>query len=290
MRRLGTFLVIVFSTLVIVSSLSERASAAEPDSSRTAPKAAHGLPLSGMTVSITSCGHTATFRLYDTDAAREFYGQLPLTLQLSNFRDAQWMFYPPRKLNVTDRTSYHDGKKGELSYYAPWGDVFMLYRDFQAGDEMHRLGIGLSGIDQIQAMSGDALIRKTTAQMQGTGRPMRIAVKTEKHTLVYELNNSPAAKALYAQLPIRIAVENYGGIEKIFYPPEKLDTADTPLAKDVKAGTLAYYGPWGDVVMFHDRFHAAPGLYELGRILSGVGEIQGLSGTVRIEKVDAASD
>jgi hypothetical protein len=50
------------------------------------------------------------------------------------------------------------GKKGELSYYAPWGDVFMLYKDFYAGDEMHRLGVGISGIEDIEPMSGTVLI------------------------------------------------------------------------------------------------------------------------------------
>lgn len=123
---------------------------------------AHGLSLSNMLVKVTSQGHTATFQLYDTVAAKELYDQLPLELDLSNFRDAQWMFYPPERLGVTEREAYHDGKKGELSYYAPWGDVFMLYKDFYAGDEMHRLGVGLSGIDYIAGMSGRAKIEKHT--------------------------------------------------------------------------------------------------------------------------------
>ena len=71
----------------------------------------HGLILSDMQVEITSMGHVATFRLYDTVAAKEFYDQLPLKLDLSNFRDAQWMFYPPERLNVTARKAYHDGEK-----------------------------------------------------------------------------------------------------------------------------------------------------------------------------------
>lgn len=126
----------------------------------------NGLPLSQLQVTITSQGHTATFQLYDTVAAKELYAQLPLELDLSNFRDAQWMFYPPKRLNVTSREAYHDGKKGELSYYAPWGDVFMLYKDFYAGDEMHRLGVGIAGTDGIAAMSGTALIEKMSAEQQ----------------------------------------------------------------------------------------------------------------------------
>lgn len=49
----------------------------------------NGLILSDMQVKISAMGHTATFRLYDTAAAKEFYAQLPLKLDLTNFRDAQ---------------------------------------------------------------------------------------------------------------------------------------------------------------------------------------------------------
>ena len=80
-------------------------------------------------------------------------------------------------------------------------------------------------------------------------------------------------------------MENYGNNEKIFYPPKKLNTTDTPQA-DAQAGTLAYYAPWGDVVMFYRRFGSASGLYELGHAVSGSEHIQGISGTIRIEKSD----
>ena len=70
------------------------------------------------------------------------------------------MFYPSEKLNVTENEAYHDGKKGELSYYEPWDDVFMLYEDFYAGDEMHRLGVCLTGIEEIAGMTGSIQIEQ----------------------------------------------------------------------------------------------------------------------------------
>jgi hypothetical protein len=82
--------------------------------SGTLTVSAHELSLSSMKVSITSRGQTATFHLYDTQAAKEFYQQLPLRLELSNFRDAQWMFYPPEKLTVTSGEAYHDGEKRRI--------------------------------------------------------------------------------------------------------------------------------------------------------------------------------
>lgn len=242
------------------------------------------LPLSEMRVEALSQGKVALFQLYDTAAAKAFYMQLPLTLDLTNFRDAQWMFYPPERLNVSHREAYHDGKKGELSYYAPWGDVFMLYKDFYAGDEMHRLGIGLQGVDDIAAMSGSVVVRKAAAMDNSGGNSMNITIHSNGKRIVFELNDSAASKSLLTQLPLTIAVENYGHNEKIFYPPKKLDTANTPLAGNVPSGTLAYYAPWGDVVMFYGSFHAAPGLYELGHVLSGSEHIGALSGTLRIDK------
>ena len=117
-----------------------------------------------------------------------------------------------------------------------------------------------------------------------TKTAMQISVKANGKTTVFELNNSPVARDLYAQLPLSIIVENYGNNEKIFYPPEKLNISDTPKA-DAQAGSLAYYAPWGDVVMFYVRFGSAAGLYELGHAISGSEYIRGMSGTIQIEKV-----
>jgi len=116
---------------------------------------------------------------------------------------------------------------------------------------------------------------------------IKISVKANGNTTVFKLNNSPAARDLYAQLPLSITVENYSDNEKIFYPPMKLNTTDTPLADGGRAGTLAYYAPWGDVVMFYRGFSSAPGLYELGHVTSGSEYIPEMSGSIQIEKGSA---
>ena len=284
MKRILSVFVAAFLICSLVACLNTEGKASTPNNEKPSDNEEHGLILSDMQVKITSQGHTATFRLYDTVAAKEFYDQLPLKLDLTNFRDAQWMFYPPERLSVTTREAYHDGKKGELSYYAPWGDVFMLYKDFYAGDEMHRLGINLTGVEEIEGMSGSARIEKNELIASETKTAMQISVKANGKATVFELNNSPAAKDLYAQLPLSIKVENYSDNEKIFYPPKKLNITDTPQA-DAQAGTLAYYAPWGDVVMFYGKFGSAAGLYELGHAITGRGYIRGMSGTIQIEKV-----
>lgn len=112
--------------------------------------------------------------------------------------------------------------------------------------------------------------------------PMKIKVSDGKNTVVFALNQSQAAKDLWNQLPLTIGVENYGSNEKIFYP-KKLRTENTPAA-DARAGTLAYYAPWGDVVMFYRDFGSAGWLYQLGEAESGRDGIAGLMGKITIEK------
>lgn len=131
-----------------------------------------------------------------------------------------------------------------------------------------------------QVIAQDEKGKSYTAEV---GKPMEVRITANNKTVVFELNNSQAARDLYAQLPLTVNVENYSDNEKIFYPPNKLNTTNTPQA-DAKAGTLAYYAPWGDVVMFYGDFGSASGLYELGRAISGAEHINEMTGTLRIER------
>ena len=113
---------------------------------------------------------------------------------------------------------------------------------------------------------------------------MQIQVQDNLHTVVFMLNNSAAAESLYNQLPLKIRVENYGNNEKIFYPPTKLNTSNTPSAEGA-AGTLAYFEPWGNVVMYYGSFGRYRGLYDLGRAVSGGENIKNLTGEISVAKV-----
>lgn len=125
---------------------------------------------------------------------------------------------------------------------------------------------------------------KTTTETTSTSTQTKIIklTTTNNQTIEIELNNSPSANDLYNQLPLSIDLEDYSTNEKIFYPPNKLNTESTPKATP-KIGTLAYYEPWGDVVIFYDDFRANNNLYELGHVISGGDIVSELSGTVTIE-------
>lgn len=110
---------------------------------------------------------------------------------------------------------------------------------------------------------------------------MKISVKSADYEIIYELNNSNAAKTLYEQLPLTVEAEPFSNNEMTFYPPQKLDTSDTPLSSG-GAGTLSYYSPWGDVVMFYDSCNPNGSLYGLGEVVSGKENIEKLSGTITV--------
>ncbi|WP_134114859.1 cyclophilin-like fold protein [Orenia marismortui] len=132
------------------------------------------------------------------------------------------------------------------------------------------------------AESSEEIIKKSLDNKENQ-RSLNIRIQADGKTIVFELNDSPAAKSLYNQLPMTSDVENYSDNEKIFYPDKKLAISDTPLAK-AKAGTLAYYAPWGDIVIFYGDFGSASGLYELGEVVSGGAKIASLSGMIKIEQ------
>lgn len=63
-------------------------------------------------------------------------------------------------------------------------------------------------------------VKKSKDSSAATGA--QIVVKSDQYSVAYQLNNSQAAKELYAQLPLTLKVENYSDNEKIFYPPKEL--------------------------------------------------------------------
>lgn len=113
---------------------------------------------------------------------------------------------------------------------------------------------------------------------------MKISVKSTEYEIIYELNDSQAALDLYKQLPLTLEVKDFSTNEKTFYPPRELDISDAPMA-DADKGTLAYYSPWADVVMFYDHFGKGNSLYELGEVVSGREEIEKLSGQIKVTAI-----
>ncbi|WP_298791985.1 cyclophilin-like fold protein, partial [uncultured Campylobacter sp.] len=88
----------------------------------------------------TSSGETTAI-LDDTAAARSFAAQLLLTLNLEDYGGREKVAKLPKRLDISDTPSGSDGKKGEISYFAPWNNL-VIYYDYQpCYDGIVRLGV-----------------------------------------------------------------------------------------------------------------------------------------------------
>ena len=118
---------------------------------------------------------------------------------------------------------------------------------------------------------------------------MKIKVSDGTNVIIYELNETSAAKSLYGMLPLEVAVENYSNNEKIFYPSTAVSYGADCIEGDCPAGTLALFSPWGNVVMYYGAASRYSGLYILGQAVEGADKIQNLTGTIRVEAVGSIS-
>lgn len=111
-----------------------------------------------------------------------------------------------------------------------------------------------------------------------------IVTNGDRH-IEFKLNDTSTAVSLWNQLPFSANVENYGNNEKIFHPSEALDTTNIQEG-NCPVGTLAYFSPWGNLVMYYGPASRYPGLYILGHAVSGAEDIGNISGTINLTKAD----
>ncbi len=72
--------------------------------------------------------------LDDTAAGRDFASLLPLTLTISDFHATEKISDLPRKLNIKGAPAGSEPAAGDITYYAPWGNLALFYRDFAYSD------------------------------------------------------------------------------------------------------------------------------------------------------------
>lgn len=67
--------------------------------------------------------------LYDNASSRDLLKLLPLQLTLEDYANAEKIAYPPRKLDTAGAPAGYEPSTGDITYYAPWGNLAIFYRD-----------------------------------------------------------------------------------------------------------------------------------------------------------------
>ena len=87
-----------------------------------------------MQIRLTVAGQSATATLYDNATARDFAALLPLTLTMEDYAAIERVATLPRKLSTQGAPAGMAPVAGELTHYAPWGNlaIFIEGRSYSA--------------------------------------------------------------------------------------------------------------------------------------------------------------
>ncbi|MFE6096705.1 cyclophilin-like fold protein [Streptomyces massasporeus] len=87
-----------------------------------------------MNIRLIIDGHRMDATLNGSATARDFAGLLPLTLNLSDFHQAEKTADLPRRLSTSGAPDAAEAEPGDLAYYAPWGNLALFYRGSGSSD------------------------------------------------------------------------------------------------------------------------------------------------------------
>lgn len=83
---------------------------------------------------------TVTATLNDSPSTQDFIAQLPLTVELEDYASTEKIAYLPSKLTKEGAPAGVSSKAGDISYYAPWGNLVVFYKNFGYASGLINLG------------------------------------------------------------------------------------------------------------------------------------------------------
>jgi hypothetical protein len=104
---------------------------------------------SGMKIRLTVGDKALTATLIDSKTTRDFISLLPLTLTLKDYAGTEKVCDLPKRLSTEGAPPGIDPSVGDLTYYAPWGNLAIFYRDFGYSRGLVVLGKIDSGIEAL---------------------------------------------------------------------------------------------------------------------------------------------
>lgn len=99
-------------------------------------------------IAIDIQGQTITATLKANSAAvDDFVAQLPLSLTLTDYAATEKVADLPSRLSTKGEPSGTAAKAGDITYYAPWGNLAIFHKSFGHASGLVKLGSMDSGVD-----------------------------------------------------------------------------------------------------------------------------------------------
>lgn len=98
--------------------------------------------------------------LEENAVAREFLAQLPLTVKLEDYGSTEKIAWLPAKLRQADARESITPKRGDIAYYAPWGNLAIFREDYRHSPGLIKLGRVEQGLTSLN-LSGAEVVTIT---------------------------------------------------------------------------------------------------------------------------------
>ena len=98
-------------------------------------------------IRLTVAGRSLTASLDDNPTSRDFVSLLPLTIVMEDYASTEKIAYLERKLAEEGAPAGFDPSIGDITYYAPWGNLALFYEDFGYAKGLIKIGSIDDGIE-----------------------------------------------------------------------------------------------------------------------------------------------
>lgn len=109
-------------------------------------------------IKMTFGGNEIYGEILNTQSGKEFLSQLPANLKFEDYNSTEKISYLPTKLSGRGEPEGFTPKRGDISYYMPWGNLAIFYRDFRYSRSLIKIGT-LNDIDKLENMRGSFEVR-----------------------------------------------------------------------------------------------------------------------------------
>lgn len=112
-------------------------------------------------IKLTFEGNEIYALINNSKAGNDFLSLLPLSVKAEDFNSTEKIFYLRKKLNTQNEPDGINPKAGDITYYAPWGNIAIFYKNFRYSNNLIYLGKfeNTSDIEKLSNIKGNFDIR-----------------------------------------------------------------------------------------------------------------------------------
>lgn len=91
-------------------------------------------------------------QLEENSAAEDLISRLPMTVSFEDFNGTEKISYLDSALNLSEAPDHCAPQAGDLTYYAPWGNLAFFYREFRESSQLIPLGTVTEGLEYLEQL------------------------------------------------------------------------------------------------------------------------------------------